>query len=148
MRRLGSIVKSAACYVQSKSKTHFSRALSCKACARVSVRPVSFRAKLLAKFVPPLLLSTLRRRGRGMRCVSAASVTMNHIDKRDFFASCHLRKTQTTDDDALGQLFRNRRRCNKKLRRQHPTGVYFVDFYCEEERLVIEIDTGSLHQKT
>lgn len=31
-----------------------------------------------------------------------------------------------------------------KFRRQHPAGPYFVDFYCAEARLVVEVD-GSQH---
>jgi cyclase len=33
-----------------------------------------------------------------------------------------------------------------KLRRQHPIGIYIVDFYCHTCRLVIEAD-GSIHNK-
>ncbi len=67
---------------------------------------------------------------------------MKPMDKKEF--SRHLRQTQNTYEDLLWQLLRNRRRCNKKFRRQHPIGPYTADFYCAEERLVIEID-GSSH---
>lgn len=34
-----------------------------------------------------------------------------------------------------------------KFRRQHPIGIYIVDFYCHVLKLVIEVD-GSIHSKT
>ncbi len=51
-----------------------------------------------------------------------------------------LRHCQNTYETLLWQLLRNRRRCNKKFRRQHPIGIYSSDFYCPEERLVVEIE--------
>lgn len=33
-----------------------------------------------------------------------------------------------------------------KFRRQHPTGIYIVDFYCHELKLVIEVD-GKIHER-
>ena len=51
-----------------------------------------------------------------------------------------MRQSQNTYEDLLWQLLRSRRRCNKKFRRQHPIGVYVADFYCAEEKLVIEIN--------
>lgn len=33
-----------------------------------------------------------------------------------------------------------------KFRRQHPAGIYIVDFYCHELKLVIEVD-GGIHEK-
>ena len=52
----------------------------------------------------------------------------------------HLRQCQNSYEVLLWQLLRSRRRCNKKFRRQHTIGIYVADFYCAEERLVIEID--------
>jgi very-short-patch-repair endonuclease len=45
----------------------------------------------------------------------------------------------------LWQLLRNRQRCGKKFRRQHPLGPNTADFYCAEAKLVVEVD-GSPHQ--
>ena len=45
----------------------------------------------------------------------------------------------------MWQLLRNRQRCNKKFRREHPLGEYTADFYCAEAKLVVEID-GASHQ--
>lgn len=33
-----------------------------------------------------------------------------------------------------------------KFRRQHPVGIYIVDFYCHALKLVIEVD-GSIHEQ-
>ena len=63
---------------------------------------------------------------------------MKPMDKKQF--ARHLRKCQNSYKHILWQLLRNRRRCNKKFRRQHPIGIYTTDFYCVEERLNIEID--------
>jgi very-short-patch-repair endonuclease len=51
-----------------------------------------------------------------------------------------LRQTRTSSEDWLWQYLRNRQRCGKKFRRQHPLGIYFADFYCVEARLAIEVD--------
>ncbi len=45
-----------------------------------------------------------------------------------------------TYEELLLQLLRNRKRCNKKFRRQHAIGIYVADFYCAEEKLIVEID--------
>ena len=41
-------------------------------------------------------------------------------------------------------MVRGRRVAGAKFRRQQPIGPYFVDFYCDEARLVIEAD-GAHH---
>jgi adenine-specific DNA methylase/very-short-patch-repair endonuclease len=53
-----------------------------------------------------------------------------------------LRKEQTDAETFLWYLLRGRRLTGKKFRRQHPIPPYVVDFYCHEEKLVIEIDGG------
>jgi very-short-patch-repair endonuclease len=55
-----------------------------------------------------------------------------------------LRKRRTDAGTRLWLLPRARRLGGKKFRRQHPTRPYVVDFYCDEARLVIELD-GSQH---
>ncbi len=74
------------------------------------------------------------------------------MDQKQF--ARHLRQCQNSYEALLWQLLRNRRRCNKKFRRQYPIGVYTADFYCAEEKLVIEIDgrghfteQGKLHDE-
>jgi len=54
------------------------------------------------------------------------------------------RKKQTTAEDLLWQLLRNRQVLGFKFRRQHQFGDYVADFYCREANLVIECD-GAIH---
>ena len=56
----------------------------------------------------------------------------------------HLRQASTSCEEWLWQLLRNRQRCGKKCRRQHPLGIYTADFYCVEAKLDVEVD-GSPH---
>ena len=53
------------------------------------------------------------------------------------------RQTADEFERLMWQLLRNRQRCNKKFRRQHSLGIYTVDYYCVEEKLVIEVDGDS-----
>ncbi len=52
------------------------------------------------------------------------------------------RRRQTEAESLLWYVLRARRLCGLKFRRQHPIGPYFVDFACDERRLVIELDGG------
>jgi very-short-patch-repair endonuclease len=67
---------------------------------------------------------------------------MDYMEPIDF--ARHLRQTATSYEDFLWQLLRNRQRCGKKFRRQHPLGIYTADFYCAEAKLDVEVD-GSPH---
>jgi very-short-patch-repair endonuclease len=55
-----------------------------------------------------------------------------------------LRKSETESESILWNLLRRKRFHGKKFRRQHAIGAYIVDFYCDELKLVIEVD-GSVH---
>lgn len=55
-----------------------------------------------------------------------------------------LRKKQTKVEEIFWQLVRNRKFLNLKFRRQHQIGSYIVDFYCDEQKLIIEFD-GDVH---
>ncbi|MEK7632636.1 MAG: endonuclease domain-containing protein [Patescibacteria group bacterium] len=55
-----------------------------------------------------------------------------------------LRANETPAEKILWNLVRMRRVRGKKFRRQHGIGLYIVDLYCDEAKLVIEID-GSVH---
>lgn len=68
---------------------------------------------------------------------------MDHLEPIDFARL--LRRASTSSEELLWQLVRNRHRCGKKFRRQHPLGVYIADFYCAEAKLALEID-GSGHE--
>ena len=46
----------------------------------------------------------------------------------------------TDAENVLWDLLKNRKFKNTKFRRQHPIGSFIADFYCHEEKLVIELD--------
>ena len=53
-----------------------------------------------------------------------------------------LRHNQTDAETLIWQLLRNRQLAQAKFQRQKPVGPYFLDFYCHEHRLAIELDGG------
>jgi very-short-patch-repair endonuclease len=55
-----------------------------------------------------------------------------------------LRKNETSAEDLLWRNLRNRKLNGLKFRRQHPLDKFIADFYCHENKLVIEVD-GSAH---
>ena len=55
-----------------------------------------------------------------------------------------LRKKRTWAQKLVWSWLRDRRFSSYKFRREHPVGNYFLDFFCEEARLSIELD-GSGH---
>ncbi len=55
-----------------------------------------------------------------------------------------LRQEMTPAEKPLWERLRDRQLGGWKFRRQHPLGPFIADFYCAEERLVVEID-GSIH---
>ncbi|MEX1255932.1 MAG: DUF559 domain-containing protein [Dehalococcoidia bacterium] len=56
-----------------------------------------------------------------------------------------LRQDSTTSEALLWAALRRKSLDGRKFRRQHPIGRYVVDFYCVEERLIVEVD-GPIHQ--
>ena len=52
-----------------------------------------------------------------------------------------LRKTMTEPEQVLWEYLRTKPE-GFKFRRQHPIGIYILDFYCHELRFSIEIDGG------
>ncbi|WP_229679379.1 endonuclease domain-containing protein [Dyella caseinilytica] len=56
----------------------------------------------------------------------------------------HLRQTSTEAERELWYRLRGGRLNGHKFRRQHPIPPYVADFYCDTNRLVIELD-GSQH---
>jgi very-short-patch-repair endonuclease len=55
-----------------------------------------------------------------------------------------LRKQSTWAEKQLWRLLRSRRLAGYKFRRQHPEKPYYLDVYCVEAKLAIELD-GSGH---
>jgi len=51
-----------------------------------------------------------------------------------------LRREQTKEEKELWQALRAGRFAGFKWRRQHPRGGYYLDFYCAEAQLVVELD--------
>jgi len=69
----------------------------------------------------------------------------NHgADKKIKSRARLLRKTMTSQELLLWDNLKNRQLCGKHFRRQHPYGIYILDFYCHESNLAIEID-GTIH---
>lgn len=55
-----------------------------------------------------------------------------------------LRKNMTRSEKILWSYLRKRQLKGMYFRRQHPYGIYILDFYCFEQNLVIELD-GKIH---
>jgi uroporphyrinogen-III synthase len=51
-----------------------------------------------------------------------------------------LRKQETWAEKLVWRWLRDRRFNGYKFRRQHPFGAYYLDFFCEEAALNIELD--------
>ncbi|HEX7781520.1 MAG TPA: endonuclease domain-containing protein [Sphingobium sp.] len=56
-----------------------------------------------------------------------------------------LRREMTLPEVLLWRALRQRPR-GLKFRRQHPSGVYILDFFCSDARLAIEVD-GEVHAR-
>lgn len=71
-----------------------------------------------------------------------------HLDAEDgrFKFAKRLRKESTNAEKALWQELKGRKMMGYKFRRQHPIHYYIADFYCHEQRLIIEVD-GKIHLK-
>jgi very-short-patch-repair endonuclease len=61
-------------------------------------------------------------------------------EARDFARK--LREKSTDAEKRLWRLLRDRRFADFKFRRQYPCGIYFLDFYCVEAKLAVELDGG------
>jgi very-short-patch-repair endonuclease len=55
-----------------------------------------------------------------------------------------LRNNATDAEKRLWLFLKKKQLCNRKFSRQHSIGKYIVDFYCFEERLIVELD-GAQH---
>lgn len=53
-----------------------------------------------------------------------------------------LRQSQTTSEGLLWSILRGRQLCGLKFRRQYSIGLFYVDFACIGQRLVVEVDGG------
>ena len=55
-----------------------------------------------------------------------------------------LRKNMTSSEKKLWEHLRLKRLDGKHFRRQHPYGIYILDFFCCKSNLVVEVD-GEIH---
>src|SRR6187549_3177424 len=58
-----------------------------------------------------------------------------------------LRHDSTEAEKLLWAELRNRKLDSLKFRRQHPLDKFIVDFYCNEKKLVVELDGGVHDEK-
>jgi len=58
-----------------------------------------------------------------------------------------LRQESTEAEKSLWAELRNRKLNGLKFRRQHPFDKFIVDFYCNEKKLVVELDGGVHDEK-
>ena len=63
---------------------------------------------------------------------------------RNFEYAKQNRVNSTPAESALWEELRNKKLKGYKFRRQHPVGVFILDFYCHTAKLAIEID-GEYH---
>jgi very-short-patch-repair endonuclease len=54
----------------------------------------------------------------------------------------YLRREETEVEKLLWRKLKDRRLGGFKFRRQHPVGIYVLDFYCAEKGLAVELDGG------
>ena len=55
-----------------------------------------------------------------------------------------LRQSATKAEKILWEYLRNRNLDGLKFRRQHPIDKFIADFYCHENKLIVELD-GAVH---
>src|SRR5436309_2363151 len=72
-------------------------------------------------------------------------MTEKKLSTKSSTLSPHTKRLRRNDTDAERKLWmrlRDRQLNGLKFRRQQPIGRYIVDFFCPEQRLVIELDGG------
>ena len=62
----------------------------------------------------------------------------------DIRCARQLRKREAWAEKLMWRWLRDRRLSGYKFRRQHPICIYYLDFFCEEAELNVELD-GSQH---
>jgi len=63
-----------------------------------------------------------------------------------FLKAKELRNNMTLPEKLLWEELKDNKFLGYKFRRQHPIGIYIVDFYAHKLKLVIEVD-GQYHEK-
>ena len=59
-----------------------------------------------------------------------------------FLKAQSLRENATASEVYLWERLKSNQFQGLKFRRQHPIGIYIVDFYCHQNKLIIEVDGG------
>ena len=73
--------------------------------------------------------------------------TVNHGASRNIKTKAKvLRREMTEAEKVLWKHLRKGNQNGMYFRRQHPYGIYILDFYCFEANLVVEVD-GKIHLK-
>ncbi len=72
--------------------------------------------------------------------------TMHYGASPGVFRQAQLLRNNPTEAEAKLWKYLRKNQLKHKFRRQHPTWMYVVDFYCHKLRLVIEID-GGIHKE-
>jgi len=55
-----------------------------------------------------------------------------------------LRLNMTKSEKILWERLKKRQLCGMHFRRQHPYGIYIIDFFCDKANLAVEVD-GDIH---
>jgi len=96
------------------------------------------------EFSPPLCGGE-GERDRAQRIRFAFSACHSRFASVNSVANARrLRREQTPEEKQLWRALRAGRFAGFKFRRQHPAGKYYLDFYCADARLSVELD-GSQH---
>ena len=74
-------------------------------------------------------------------------VFLQHVEQAKVEQARELRQEMTSAETVIWDELRNRKFLGLKFRRQQIIDGFIVDFYCEQAKLVVEID-GSVHDTT
>lgn len=114
-----------------------------------SFREAADRGSLCCRLFLGLTPNPSPTRGEGNPPVSDQERLRLHISPRmqgDMVeVARQLRRESTPSEETLWHALRKRQLYGRKFRRQQPIGPFVVDFFCAEERLVVEVD-GPIHQ--
>lgn len=64
--------------------------------------------------------------------------------KNIFLRAVDLRNNMTATENKLWEQLKRKVIFKARFKRQHPIGIFVVDFYCHKHKLVIEVD-GEIH---
>ena len=80
-----------------------------------------------------------------MKTVISRITLFYGANSETFRAAAILRRNMTIAELILWKKLKDRKIFSTKFRKQHPIGIFIVDFYCHEYKLVIEVD-GDVHR--